>query len=111
MMQYPSNFSLANALDARLLKFTNQCDEKLDEGDENESMSPLVETVSENDEIVFDGGYLLHQLIRQKELTFRDFASKYVHYIDLHYGQCTVAFDSYCENASIKDYEHKTSRC
>ena len=67
MMQYPSNFSLANALDTRLLKFTNQCDEKLDGGDENESMSPLVETVSENDEIVLDDGYLFHQLIRQKD--------------------------------------------
>ena len=72
-------------------------------------MSPLIESVSENDEIVLDGGYLLHRLIRQKESTFRDVVSKYVHfhYIDSHYGQCTVVFDSYCENASVKDHEHK----
>ena len=70
-------------------------------------MSPLIESVSENDEIVLDGGYLLHRLIRQKESTFRDVVSTYVHYVDSHYGQCTVAFDSYCENASVKDHEHK----
>ena len=52
-------------------------------------MSPLIESVSENDEIVLDGGYLLHRLIRQKESTFRDVVSKYVHY------------------ASVKDHEHK----
>ena len=71
MMQYPSNFSLVNALDTRLLEFTNQCDEKLYGGDENgskeenyydidDAMSPLVESVSENDEIVLDSGYLFY---------------------------------------------------
>ena len=79
MMRKPSKFSLAKALDTRLLKFTNQCDDKLDDDDENESeeendydindaMSPLVESVSENDETVLDGGYLLHRLILEKRV-------------------------------------------
>ena len=67
-------------------------------------MSPLVESVSENDEIVLDSGYLLHQLIWEKESTFRDIVSKYVHYVDSHYGQCTVVLDGYCENPSTKDH-------
>ena len=73
-----SKYSLAKALDTRLLKFTNQCDGKLHDDDENESeeekdydigdaMSPLVESVSENDGIVLDGGYLLHRLIWEKK--------------------------------------------
>ena len=37
MMQKPSKSSLAKALDTRLLKLTNQCDDKLDGDDENES--------------------------------------------------------------------------
>ena len=67
MMRKPSKSSVAKALDTRLLKFANQCDGKLDGDDENESeeennydiddaMFPLVESVSENDEIVLDGG-------------------------------------------------------
>ena len=70
-------------------------------------MPSLLESVLENDEIVLDGGYLLHRLILEKESMFRDIVSKYVHYVDSHYGQCTVVFDGYCENASTKDHEHK----
>ena len=110
MMREPSKSSLTTALDARLLKFTNQCDGKLDCDGENESeeendydidnaQSPLVESVSENDEIVLDGGYLLHQLFWKRESTFRDIVSKSVDYVDSHYGQCTVTFDGYCEIA------------
>ena len=39
-------------------------------------------------------------------MTFRDIVSKYFHYIDSNYGQCTVVFDGYGENASTKDHEH-----
>ena len=110
MMGEPSKSSLAKALDTSLLKFTNQCDGKLDDVGENESeeesdydidgaILPLVESVSESDEIVLDGGYLLHQSIWERESTFRDIVSKYVDYVDSHYGQCTVTFDGYCENA------------
>ena len=49
----------------------------------------------------------MHRLILEKESMFRDIVSKYVHYVDSHYGQCTVAFDGYCENVSTKDHEHK----
>ena len=70
-------------------------------------MPSLLEFVLENDEIVLDGGYLLHRLILEKESMFRDIVSKYVHYVDSHYGQCTVVFDGYCENTSTKDHEHK----
>ena len=101
-----------------MLKFAHKCDGKLDGEDENESeeendydiddaMSPLVESVSEAGEIVLDGGYLFHRLIWEKESTFRDIISKYVHYVDSHYGQCTVVFDGYCENSSTKDHKHK----
>ena len=57
-----------------MLKLINQCDDNIDGDDENKSkekneydiddaMSPLVESISRNDEIVLDGGYLLHRLI------------------------------------------------
>ena len=57
-----------------MLKLINQCDDNIDGDDENESkekneydiddaMFPLVESISRNDEIVLDGGYLLHRLI------------------------------------------------
>ena len=42
----------------------------------------------------------------KKKPTFRDIVSKYVHYVDSNYGQCTVVFDGYGENASTKDHEH-----
>ena len=100
MMPKLSKSSLAKAVDTSLqinIKFTNQCDDELDGDDENESeeenhydigdaMSPLVESVSENDGIVLDGGYFLHRLIWEKKSTFRDIISKYVHYVDTHYG-------------------------
>ena len=70
-----------------MLKFTNQCDDKLDGDDENESkeesycdiddaMSPLVESISENDEIVLDGGYLLHRLIWEKRVDIQGYCIK-----------------------------------
>ena len=65
--------SLAKTPDTRFLRFANQCDDKLDSDDKNESeeensddiddaMSQLLDSVSENDEIVLDIRYLLNQL-------------------------------------------------
>ena len=118
IMQNPWKSSLAKTLDTSLQKFVNQCDDKLEGEDENQSeeendyniddaMSPLVESISENDEIALDGGSLLHQMISEKESTFRDIVSINVHYVDSHYSQCTVVFDGYCENASAKYHERK----
>ena len=72
-----SKSSLAKTPDTRFLRSANQCDDKLDGDDKNESeeengddiddaMSQLVESVSENDEIVLDIRYLLNRLIWEK---------------------------------------------
>lgn len=110
--------SLAKTPDTRFLRFANQCDDKLDSDDKNESeeensddiddaMSQLLDSVSENDEIVLDIRYLLNRLIWEKESTFKEIVSQYVHYVESYYGQYTVVFDGYCENASTKDRKHK----
>ena len=55
---------------------------------------------------VIDGGYLLHRVVWDKQSTYQEIIQKYLHYIESHYGKCTVVFDGYQDGPSIKDHEH-----
>lgn len=52
--------------------------------------------VPENNTCIIDGGYLLHRVVWNASSTFLELCTKYVQYIQRHYGNdCTVVFDGY----------------
>ena len=55
---------------------------------------------------VVDGGWLLHQLKWTRGSTIKAIVATYVNYITSKFKNCTIVFDGYEEEPSIKDHEH-----
>lgn len=62
---------------------------------------------SDNTAYVIDGGFLLHRVIWQKDVTFGCVINQYIHYLLIHYGSnIVVVFDGYGDNSkNIKAME------
>ena len=42
---------------------------------------------------VIDGGYLLRRVVWDKNSTYQEIIQRYLHYVESHYGKCSVVFD------------------
>ena len=55
---------------------------------------------------VLDGGCLIHRVVWPKSGTYLDVVAVYIQYVVIRYGGCSVIFDGYGNEPSIKDHEH-----
>lgn len=57
---------------------------------------------------IIDGGHLLHSVIWPRPATYEDVFNSYISYVKSHYGEkCTIVFDGYPNQPTIKSCEQK----
>ena len=61
----------------------------------------------ESEQVVFDGGSILHLILWEKNIRLQDAGLKYISYVNSDFPSTSVAFDNYPENLTTTDNTHK----
>ena len=61
----------------------------------------------EAEQVVFDGGHILHVILRAKNIRWQDTGLKYTSCVISNFRSASAVFDGYPENVTTTDNTHK----
>ena len=72
---------------------------------ENQDDSHENDSIPDDTDYVIDGGALLRRVIWRGS-TYKEIIRQYLTFVMARYGKCTIVFDGYTLQKTIKDHEH-----